>query len=301
MKPIQRLGLVLLSASLLVLATASAAAQGLEEPLVDKAEDEVGQAQEDPVGYASDQATEEGLAEDARWGVAYACFARHEVSDASGLPEEPDLEACEDYEEAIGIEQQDDEEDPVAIADELEDDAVAEVDDYADDALAIVEEVVQDPEDAPNHVLRLLDRTVALIEDVLDHVGDAVDEALGEASRALDALVAGIDGAVTGVADTAGQALAEGLSVEKQAMNALGDAATASGKKAGDIADAAKQGASDASRAVSNGIVEIWDNILGHEPAPSTPRGPDPSLDRVKEAKAPLDDVVCVDCLLETV
>lgn len=275
-------GLLIIGAAFTVLA-GSAAAQGLEEPLLAKTEEKATAAQDDPAAFVATQATESQLADDANWTIAYGCYLTHEASAEAGV-EPPELDQCADFEEALGIAEEaaaEVEEEAVADAQELEDDVTAEAEVLAEDALATVADVVEDPGGALDALAAFLDRAVRAVQRILDAVlggigdigatfGDAF-AVLGKAS--LVAVAAPFVGA-----QKLGLLLWDGGSV---AAGAIGTAvgATIDGIATGAraTADAVGSGATSTWSAIADAAGAVKDavtGIFGDDPSAQTPDQP---------------------------
>lgn len=296
--------LVMLGTAFVVIA-GSAAAQGIDEPLTDKLDEKIGDAQADPSGFAQAQATEKQLAADANWTIAYACFVAHEAEGETGA-DVPDLDQCADFEEALGIAEEavaEEEEEVVADAQELEDDAVAEAEALAEDALATVAEVIEDPAGALDALVALLDRTLRAVQRILDGITGGVG---ASATLLGDALGILGKGAAIAVAAPFVGAYKLGVLLWTGGVNgatAIGDgfAALVNGVVAAATAttDAITSGAgatwgalSDAAAAVQDAL----DDLLGAGDGHSTSDGPE-----LPDRTDPLPDMDTADGLLDTI
>ena len=260
------------------------AAQSPEEPLVAHVDEKSQAASEDPVGFAQDHASEEAVAAEADWGVAYGCFAVDYAHDEVGTPD-PQLDECEDYEEVLGIAPEP--EQPVAVVQNLSEDPVAQVQEIEEEVLASVDEIVEDPLSAPDILIGLI---LYVVEKVLDLIGGVGQAATGIAGDALELIGAALAADVklgTDMYDSAGKAasasvdgllvvavgLASGLldgleaSVEgvARAADGIGDGAAQTvgtiGAGIGQAADAV----GEAVGSVGSTVADFVGQLFGHE------------------------------------
>lgn len=248
-----------------------AAAQNLEEPLVEHAEDKVAAASGDPAAFAKDHASEEAVADEAAWGAAYGCFALDYAHDEVGTPD-PDLEQCEDYEEVLGIAPEPEE--PVGVVQNLSEDPGAQVQEIADEAVAAVEEIADDPLSAPETLLGFLLYALLKIQDLIGGIGSTVADALDSALDLVGAALAADAKLGADVYDGTGKAasaITDGLvGVASSVDSGVGAVAKAAGggiaaaaAKVGDgFGDAAKA-LGDAAESIGDAVGELVDRLLG--------------------------------------
>ena len=284
-----------------------ASSQSLEEPLVAHADEKVDAAQDDPVGFASDHASEEAVAGEAEWGVAYGCFAVAYAHEEVGTPD-PELEQCERYEEVLGIAPEPQE--PVAIVENISEDPVAEVEEISEEAVAAVDEIVEDPLSAPEILVGLV---LYLVDKVLDLVGGVGAAASGIVGEALDLVGAALSAdAKLGAAtyDGAGKALTSGadgiIAVVSGTASGIADAGKHVADGIGDAADAVGDGISqtadaigDAADSVGHAVSDFVAGLFGGDESSSSVDGvDDPAGDLTNEADGLLDLVGDVDRLI---
>lgn len=265
----------LLAIVLTVVATAPAVAgQSLEEPLLAKADEEATAATTDPAGYVADQGTEEGLAEDVNWTIAYGCYARAVAEDETGIST-PESDQCEGYERAIGIAPEEDveAEEAVAEAEELDDPARAEAEALAEDVEATVGRIGDDPGRAGDEAHGLLERTQRA------------------AVRAVHAVIYTL-GAGTGLAmrGIVGGASLSGHGFLLAAQGLL----DAKGAAVGSVQDAARTtgaAVSDGASSLQAAVERMVDQLLGQPPALEPKRDPLGSL-TTPLPETPADDLL---------
>lgn len=160
---------------LLLVAAALPVAGDPVEPLVEHVEKKADEAQEDPVAFAGNQTSEEGLANETRWTRDYACFAAREAAREAG-EEPPEVGVCPAYEEAR---EEDFEEKDQSVADELEPDPVAETLRLVDDAVGTVDDIVDDPGSALSALVGFLERSAQAVKRIVTGVVDFVKDLVG--------------------------------------------------------------------------------------------------------------------------
>ncbi|HEX9815573.1 MAG TPA: hypothetical protein VGB18_01220 [Candidatus Thermoplasmatota archaeon] len=262
-------------ATLALLLLPIAAAQSLEEPLVDHVDDKAASARSDPVGFAESHASEEAVAKEAEWGVAYGCFAAHYAHDEVGTPD-PQLEQCEDYEEVLGIAPEPEE--PVAVVQNLSEDPVAQVQEIEEEVLASVDDIVEDPLSAPEILIGLV---LYLVDKVLDLIGGVGATATGVAAGALDLVGAALaadaklgadmydeassaaTASVQGVLGTASGLASGMLDVAAASIDGIVDGGKALGDGIADTAGTIGTGVADAADAVGDAAASIGAAVAG--------------------------------------
>lgn len=259
--------IALLSMLCLVLVPlAPVAAQGIEEPLVEKVDEKQRAAQADPTAFAADQASDERLAEDAEWSIAYGCYVGYVATDEARLPP-PDLEPCADFEEALGISEEEEQaEEAVADAEDLQEGT--EVEAIVEDLEATLGRAVDDPLTAADEVVAFIERTLRGIERILDGIGGFATETIDGIETGTGLLMKGAGYAVAapvfGVYKMATAAFGFGAIVTDHV--ASGTAAVTNGiataaDAVGDAAEAGATGTRDGIGAMIDGIGETVERI----------------------------------------
>jgi hypothetical protein len=264
---------ILTAVALAILIAPLASAQNIEDPLLDHAQENTDAAQRDPVAFVESHASEEAVASEAEWGVAYGCFAVAYAHDEAGTPD-PELDQCDQYEEVLGIAPEPEE--PVAVVQNVSEDPIAQVEEVTDEAVAAVDEIVEEPLSAPEiligFVLYVVDKVLDLVGGVgataADLVGDALD-LVGAAFRT-DAMLgaAAYDGASGGADAATERAMiilhggVEGLGELLGAVaGGIGRTATAVGDGMADAAGAV----GDAAHSVGTAIADLVGDLFGGE------------------------------------
>lgn len=286
--PLTAAAVLLVSAVLA--ASGMASAQGLEEPLVDKIGQEQSELQADPATYLANQATESGLASDANWTKAYACFLAYEAAGAADRSI-PDNDVCAGYESALGIAEppaEPEQEEAVAAVEELEDSAAQEAEVLAEEAVVAVADVLDDPTNALDTVLGFVDDVLASLQRILAALEDA-GALLGEALLLLG------QGAAMGIAAPfVGIAYLFGLGA---------DAAVATGTAIATGAQATVAAVTNAAQATADGATSLWDQLgsmlqgltgqpTGESSTVTPPLGHESSVPKLPELAQLLDDAV---------
>lgn len=256
---ISRFGIVALAVALL--AAPAAAAQSPVDPAVSHVEGKADEATGDPVGFVEDHASEDAVAGEAEWGIAYGCFLVHEAHDDAGTPD-PKLEQCDDYEEVVAVPPEEAEE-PVAEVENLTEEPVAEVEEIADDAVGLVEEIVDDPEGAPEAILRFLEDVLERVRKLLEGAGEAALGVLGELIGAAAAALRA-DALLGEKAYAASLALGgTGLDGVRQVVGGAVDGAVSVAHAAGSGLGVAGEAIGQAAEALSEGIESIVERLFG--------------------------------------
>lgn len=253
---------------LVLVPLAPVAAQGVEEPLVEKVDEKSGAAQADPIGFATDQASDERLAEDAEWSIAYGCYVGYVATDEAGLPP-PELEPCADFEEALGIaEEEEQAEEAVADAEDLQDGTEAELEAIVEDLEATLGRVLDQPLTAADEFVAFLERTLGGIERIVDGIGgfatetiDGIETGTGllmkGAGYAVAAPVFGVYKAATAIFGF-GTTVADGVASGTAAVT---DAVAAAAGAVGDAVASGATGTRDGIGAMMDGIGATFERI----------------------------------------
>lgn len=195
----------------LLLATALLAAPaGLAQTLEDQADEALQHGEEiaqdtasDPQSMAMNATNASWQGNQANWTTAWTCASAYAIDDDAGDAAQ-DATGCTTPQNAQAG--QDDEEDnetqPRANADEA-DDVETAAEDARATAEAYAEDMLEDPENAEEHTLTFLNRTLTLLERLLDPPRMALSLAHGAFTGVTSAIADGVTGAIDTAKDTA--------------------------------------------------------------------------------------------------
>jgi hypothetical protein len=242
---------------------------------------QVDEASADPQTYAANHTTPDAVQAEAEHAAWMACWAAHDVAGSTSQA------ACAPFFAP-----------PVAVEPEpqAEEEAVntTEVEELAEEVVTAVEEILEDPTDAPNVVVRLVEsvlgkvlalvdissRAASVLGDALSVLGEAMallglvavapvagflhlsHWAADGASDAFDlaalSMVTSVDGLGT-LGSVAGEATTDALAAvgsgAEHATGAVAQAARSTATGVGDAAGASVRGVAVAARAVGDGVV----------------------------------------------
>ncbi len=265
--------LLTLLIALLVLSGAAAAQPGPQPGYASAtdyaqayAEERVGNASEDPEGFAAGYASPEALKAEAEHTAYVACWA----ADDAGL--EP--AACDPFYTPRGEAMPERPEEAQEV-EAFEDSVINATDSFADAAVGVVNDTVADPASAPSQVERLLDATQGFLGSIGDAAAALADALAGSVLAILDGLVAAVDGleaigvatsqALSGALEAVGDAFGSTAAVSTDALVAGGvaiaDGLGAFGHAIGSAAAATGHGIADAGRSVGQAIADAAGSV----------------------------------------
>ncbi len=279
---------------LTLIAAPLAAADSVQEPLLGKVEEKTEQAARDPTGYAANQSSPDQMQQDARWGVAYACFALDWAGDEANV-NPPNLEPCEGYEDVIRGRPAPPPSPPGPIVEPFEPDAVDETEMLVDDTVTMVDEIADNPPSAPQRLVAFIGHAVDFLLSLLRSLADGVGAALGAVGSGIRAtaagIVQGIGAAVDGVVERVGSV----IRASAAAVHSLGSGIGAAVEAAGDAGRAAGAKIGEAASNLSDWVGSLWSD---ESPRPAMPD--DVAGIGADGKDGPVGDVICLDCLLES-
>lgn len=285
-----------------------ALAQGLTDPAVEHARERAARATSSPVDFAKDSASKAGTEREGDWAVAYLCFAVAYVHREHGTPD-PRLDACQGYEEALGIEGEKEEaEGTVGEAENLTGSPLGESGELVEDADDTVGRILEKPTSAPEETLGLVARILAAVERILSDVSelalaatDSVAGTLGGVAGAavvtIDAVREGLSGALDGAASGAASIgdLLGGVGAALQGgMSAFGHGVQEAVQDVGESVGELGQGIGRAVDGVGSWLGGLFEGVSS--PSPSGPSASDAAGDAVDDVAGRLP---CVTCLLK--
>lgn len=212
----EQLALPLACLLLLAAVPAPASAQTLEDQVQDAEAKAASLADEasDPQQAAANASDPSWQGDQVNWTTTWSCASAYAVDEDVGEAAAQALDCQPPASAQAGEEEVAEQNEPAAEVEEAEDDAEQTARDQAAATEALAEDVQQEPEETPSHLARFLNRTQAILADLLSlplaganlagqGISGAASALAGAGLATAEATAGGFHAGVTGLADAA--------------------------------------------------------------------------------------------------